>query len=98
MCKGRCFCHYAAALLPVGVRHVCGAPYLVLEDLTAQYSQPCILDVKVRTWAAAAAPDLACHCNVGSASSPWCCDLFMWWARLHITQRALDIVFQRLLI
>jgi hypothetical protein len=59
----------AALLLPVGVRHVCGAPYLVLEDLTGQYSQPCILDVKVRARTAAAL-DLVCHCNVDSASSP----------------------------
>uniref|UniRef100_A0A383WJ42 Inositol polyphosphate multikinase n=1 Tax=Tetradesmus obliquus TaxID=3088 RepID=A0A383WJ42_TETOB len=35
-----------------GVRQVCGTPYLVLEDLTGQYRQPCILDVKLgfRTW------------------------------------------------
>jgi hypothetical protein len=57
----------AALLLPVGVRHVCGVPYLVLEDLTGQYSQPCILDVKVRalllrlTWCVIAMLILQAH-------------------------------------
>ena len=44
--------HTSSPHCAVGMREVCGHPYLVLEDLAAQYTSPCVLDAKVglRTW------------------------------------------------